>query len=416
MVWNETIWTSESTYYPNGTSLTWITPYIKFLNGDSSHTEGGFSIKHWSPSSGVSTIYKKDETVDVYAGVFQQYVTMPQIGADASGNLYCVFIKLSDTDTLTAEDNISQGQTNFGPLAFGRIWGAKSTDGGATWGDAVQLIPEEDALRQNLRYVGIANKNPDNAVHIIFQTAADVPGTAIGASPDHNTWVNAEIRHWAVPTSLFPSAKTEFWGPDIELVTSSTLGGLEFGDIGDVGTMTKSITVNNVGDQDLVVDGIFGGTKAFTASPASFTVTPGGSQEVEITFMPYTDEPYDTYVAIPNNDPNEFSVGIPVSGQGLPTGVADNPTTLPAEYSLAQNYPNPFNPSTTIQFDVPASGNVKLVVYNTLGKQVAILVDENMTAGSHEIDWQPADLSSGVYFYQLTANDFSSTKKMILMQ
>ena len=416
VVWNETIWTTAGSYYPNGTSLTWLTPYIKFLNGDSSHTEGGFSIKHWSPSTGISTIYKKDETTNVWPGTFQQYVTMPQIGADEDGNLYCLFTKYSDTDTLTEADDISQSETNFGPLSFGRIWGAKSADGGASWGDAVQLIPEEDCIHQNLRYIAVANKNSNDAINILFQNTPDVPGVPIGEGADHNTWANAEMRYWAVPTDLFPESKTEFWGPDIELVTSSTLGGVEFGDIGDVGTATKSFTVKNIGDQDLVVEGIFAGSQAFTASPASFTVVPGGSQEVEITFMPFVEDPYDTYLAIPNNDPNEFSVGIPITGQGLPTGVADSEDTLPTEYALAQNYPNPFNPSTTIQFSLPAAGNVKLVVYNTLGKQVAVLIDENMTAGSHEFNWQPTDLSSGVYFYHLTAGEFNNTKKMVLMQ
>ncbi len=419
IVWNETIWTANSSYYPNGTSLTWITPYITFLNGETSHQEGGFSIKHWSPSTGISTIYRVDETVDVYGGVFQQYITMPQIGADAAGNLYCVFSKMSDTDTLTAADGIAQAETRFGPLAFGRIMGAKSTDGGKTWGDVVQLIPEEDCLRQNLRYVGIANKNGNDAVHLIFQTNADVPGTAIGGSPDHGTWVNAQIRHWAVPTSMFPATKSSFFGPDIQLVTETTLGGLDFGDIAKTGPVSKMLTVKNVGDQELVVTGAFSGSSSFSVVPADFTVPAGGSKEVEIIFNPKVEAQtdYDTYIALPNNDPNEANVGFPVTGSGIfnPSAVSTN-DVLPTAYSLSQNYPNPFNPSTSIQFNIVQDGVVKLAVYNTLGKEVAVLVNGNMEAGSHKIDWQAEELSSGVYFYRLTAGSFSATKKMILMQ
>ena len=416
VVWNTTIWTAQSSYYPNGTSLTWTSPNFQFLDGSITHEEGGFSIQHWSAATGISTVYKYDQTTDVYGGTFQQYITMPQIGADADGNLYCLFTKYSDTDTLLAEDGISQAETRFGPLSFGRIWGAKSTDGGATWGDAVQLIPEEDCFHQNLRYIAVANKNGNDAIHILYQNTPDVPGVSIGANSDHGVYANADMIYWAIPTSAFPEAKTEFWGPDIELVTETTLGGLDFGDIGAEGTATKVLTVKNVGDQELEVTNAFGGAgDVFTVDPASFSVPANGSVDVNIVFRPRSNEPYDTFIALPNNDPNEPNAGFPVTGIGEPTSVADQ-GALPTVYSLSQNYPNPFNPSTSIRYSVVKDGHVKLAVYNTLGKEVAVLVDGNVQAGSHKIDWKADELSSGVYFYKLTAGDFSATKKMILMQ
>jgi hypothetical protein len=422
VVWNERIGVvrADGNYsYPNGMSLTWLTPYIKFLNGDSSHTEGGFAIKHWSPSTGISTIYLYDSTTNVYAGTFQQYVTMPQIGADQAGNLYCLFTKYSDTDTLTAEDDVTQANTDFGPLSFGRIMGAKSTDGGKSWGDVVQLISEEDAYHQNLRYISVANENKNDAIHIIYQNTPDIPGVSIGENSDHNLTTNADILYWAIPTSEFPSTKTQFFGPDIELVTETKFGGLDFGDIGQTGPVSKTMTIKNVGDQELVVTNAFGGNSAFSVEPASFTVPAMGSVEVSIIFEPYTEESmfYDSFIALPNNDPNEPNVGFPVTGMGIfnPSAVSTD-QILPTEYSLSQNYPNPFNPSTSIQFNVVKDGQVKLAVYNTLGKEVAVLIDGNMQAGSHKIDWQADELSSGVYFYRFTAGNFSATKKMILMQ
>jgi len=417
VVWNENVHTGDGSYYPNGYGRWWTTPYVKFLQGDSVHLEGGFSIKHWSPSTGVSTIWYSDENHEVYGGTFQQYVTMPQIGADADGNIYCLFTKYSDADTLMPEDGINQAETNYGPLSFGKIWGAKSKDGGATWGDAVQLISDDDCWHQNLRYIAVANKNPNDVIHILFQNTPDVPGVPIGTNTDHDTWANAEIRHWAVPTSAFPDAKTEFFGPRIELATSSTLGGVDFGDIGDAGQATSTITVMNKGDQDLVVTNAFTGDKAFSVDPSSFTVAPGGSQEVSITFRPTDEFPFSSYLALPNNDKNRGSIGIPLDGVGVPQaeGVAQK-GALPIEYALSQNYPNPFNPSTSIQFSLVTNGKVKLAVYNTVGKEVAVLLDEDMNAGSHTVEWQPAQVSSGVYFYRLTAGEFTATKKMILMQ
>jgi hypothetical protein len=89
---------------------------------------------------------------------------------------------------------------------------------------------------------------------------------------------------------------------------------------------------------------------------------------------------------------------------------------LPTEYALAQNYPNPFNPSTDISFALPNSGQVKLVVYNVLGQEVATLVDQHMDAGNHTVTFQADDYSSGVYFYRLNAEKYTQTLKMMLLK
>ena len=87
-----------------------------------------------------------------------------------------------------------------------------------------------------------------------------------------------------------------------------------------------------------------------------------------------------------------------------------------SEYRLNQNYPNPFNPTTTISFTIPATSNVSLKVFNILGKEVATLVNETKSAGNYSINFNASGLSSGVYFYQLTTDNFTSTKKFTLMK
>ncbi|MBX7043379.1 MAG: CHRD domain-containing protein [Ignavibacteria bacterium] len=89
---------------------------------------------------------------------------------------------------------------------------------------------------------------------------------------------------------------------------------------------------------------------------------------------------------------------------------------IPSEYSLSQNYPNPFNPSTKIDFDIPVDGIVRLAVYDLAGKEVATLVNESRTAGYYSVQYNAADLSSGMYFYSLSVNGFSSTKRMMLVK
>ena len=85
-------------------------------------------------------------------------------------------------------------------------------------------------------------------------------------------------------------------------------------------------------------------------------------------------------------------------------------------FNLGQNYPNPFNPSTTISFGLPHKSDVQLTVYNTLGQQVATLVKDEKEAGYHEVNFDGGGLSSGVYFYRLTAGSFAGTKKLVLLR
>ena len=88
----------------------------------------------------------------------------------------------------------------------------------------------------------------------------------------------------------------------------------------------------------------------------------------------------------------------------------------PSDFKLYHNYPNPFNPITNIKFDIPKSSFVKLVVYNSLGQEVATLVDEKLSAGSYETNWDGTNFPSGVYLYKLETGYFIETRKMVLLK
>ncbi len=89
---------------------------------------------------------------------------------------------------------------------------------------------------------------------------------------------------------------------------------------------------------------------------------------------------------------------------------------IPNYYSLAQNYPNPFNPATKITYTLPKSGNVELRVYDLIGREVAVLVNELKQPGIHTVDFNASRLASGIYFYRIKSGDFSDVKKMILVK
>ncbi len=89
---------------------------------------------------------------------------------------------------------------------------------------------------------------------------------------------------------------------------------------------------------------------------------------------------------------------------------------IPSAFKLKQNYPNPFNPATIIEFSVPKSSYVKLAVYDMTGKEVDVLVSQNLNAGIFKTNWDASKYSSGVYFYTIRADDYHDSKKMILIK
>lgn len=97
-------------------------------------------------------------------------------------------------------------------------------------------------------------------------------------------------------------------------------------------------------------------------------------------------------------------------------GITNTSSNIPERYILSQNYPNPFNPTTKIDFAIPKNGLVKIAVYDILGRQVSNLVNQNLTAGTYSIDFNGANLNSGIFFYRIEADGFVETKKMLLIK
>jgi len=120
---------------------------------------------------------------------------------------------------------------------------------------------------------------------------------------------------------------------------------------------------------------------------------------------------------IDNDGAFEYSKVVTVDLSNI-TSVEDE---MNYEFSLEQNYPNPFNPTTTIKFTIPSdvrheTQDVRLIVFNSLGQQVATLVNEQKSPGNYEVQFDGSKLSSGIYFYKLTSGEFTQTKKLMLLK
>lgn len=110
------------------------------------------------------------------------------------------------------------------------------------------------------------------------------------------------------------------------------------------------------------------------------------------------------------------STGAKIFKRTFVVSVENISSEIPTEYKLEQNYPNPFNPSTTIQFSIPEESFLRLEIFNSLGEKVSTLVSEELNAGSYKYEWNAMNLASGIYFYKLSANEFSQTKKLTLLK
>jgi plastocyanin len=182
----------------------------------------------------------------------------------------------------------------------------------------------------------------------------------------------------------------------------------------------------------------FGGTLGLVYSPNSLSVSVGDTIEwqgdfsthpLSSTTIPATAASwhngsgtvFDYVVMVPGTYNYQcdvhFSFGMVGSFVATATGVeGEESAGEPSSFRLYQNSPNPFNPSTSIRFDIPQTSQVRLVVYNVLGQQVATLANDVRPAGRYTVLFDAGKLASGVYLYRLTAGDFVATRRLMLLR
>ena len=133
----------------------------------------------------------------------------------------------------------------------------------------------------------------------------------------------------------------------------------------------------------------------------------------------WLDSKQNNYVYIFNHLTNAWKFAMNIMGSNLKKQAFDNyseETNLPHEFKLEQNYPNPFNPSTRIRYQLPENRYVSLKIYDVQGNLVATLVDKDMDAGYHVVEWTASGFASGVYFYRIKSGSFVATKRLLLLK
>jgi len=203
---------------------------------------------------------------------------------------------------------------------------------------------------------------------------------------------------------------------------------VQFPPTGVLQTSRHDVLVGNIGTVDLEVKGVSSSSTEFAAAPSAFSLPPGASTALTITYAPLRAGEDAAVVTLDTNDPNAATVTIRVGGEAVEgtsarTSLANvvTPQSPPERTALHPNVPNPFNPSTTIAYDVRDAATVTIAVYDVRGRLVRTLVHEEKPPGRYATLWDGTDdggvgVASGIYFCRFVAGEFTQTEKIVLLK
>lgn len=397
----------------------YITPEIVYATG----AMNVFTDKSFSALDGRASFNNNGMPIDIYSngiefstGAFfkstdggkswKKYGTMPE---DCYYVTYCDFI---DANTGIAIGSIIDTNTNIQTKIL------KTTNGGLTWFKTMN-----DLIVRDLSSVNFVNEN------VAFATGFEFNGTHELSSIIKTT--NGGVNWTSITRDSVKYTKVHFINNNTGYVSGTNFAGAII-----LKTTNQGSNWNTIYTRDsLILEGInfYGesgvgiayGEKFYTGDnyvPSVLRTTDFGATwslqtisesapNVNVTSSSMIDK-YNYFIA-----GGTFQEGrIYNTKNGGSTSINNNGGIVTSDYSLSQNFPNPFNPATSIKFNLPVRSNVTLKVYNGLGKEIIELVNEQKAEGSYEIKFDASNLPSGVYYYKLTSDNFSDTKKMILIK
>lgn len=203
-----------------------------------------------------------------------------------------------------------------------------------------------------------------------------------------------------------------FEAAPLPVLTLTPADTMDFGGVAVDGSAQLTLSLENTGAAVLQVTSITV-PDGYSVTPSAHGIPIGQTRTSTITFAPTAAQVYSGYITVTSNDENSPHT-VYITGSG--TEDADDVTGLVTEYYVATSYPNPFNPETTISFAIPKAEQVSVVIFNTVGQEVAVLNNGRLDAGVHSFTFNGADLPSGIYFTRIEADGFSQTLKNVLMK
>jgi photosystem II stability/assembly factor-like uncharacterized protein len=329
-----------------------------------------------------------------------------------------------------------QGSGNLTGWAAASSGIYKTTDGGLNWVQQLTTTPFIDMYFTDintgvaLRSINQLRRTTDGGMNYSTITITNEAGLTARAlsAPNLSAWYVLSSKTSADSSFIFKSTdQGETWtevsrtnGIFLTITFVNSLNGIIAGEDGKLKrTFNAGMTwdsANTGVTVDLLYSKYVGGVTAYAVGDNRTIIktTNGGftwiSQSTGIATLRGID-------ALPND---AFAITCGVGGTILRTtnltGVTQAGNNIPEGFSLGQNYPNPFNPETNILFTLSEEGSVNLAVFDILGKEITVLINGNLTPGNYSLSFNASNLPSGMYFYRLIADNFTETKKMILIK
>ena len=293
------------------------------------------------------------------------------------------FISPSHTPTIAAEgSNIHISWTDSREV-FPEVYYKRSTDSGITWGNDIP-ITEADFINSEFSSISVSG----STVHIVWVDSKN-SNTEIYYRRSTNSGVS-----WEAETRLTNNSAVSVFP---SLAVSGSAAHIVWNDMRDG---NHEIYYKNSTDGGVTWGTDIRLTNNPEISQNSFIAVSGSV--LHVVWRDSRDGNFEIYYKRdPTGNPNAINI---ISGE------------VPDGFSLSQNYPNPFNPITNIEFSVPKTGIVKLTVFDILGREIALLVNENLNTGTYKADFDASNLPNGVYFYKMQTENFTDVKKMILIK
>jgi photosystem II stability/assembly factor-like uncharacterized protein len=291
----------------------------------------------------------------------------------------------------------------------------RSTNGGTGWTSVASLSSKVLSLA--------SSSTSTDTVYAGTIPVTSGPAATIYRSTNGTTFT--DVASGQVP-NRFPTDISV--NPNNSAEVYATFGGFGTGHVyksSNAGLNWTNISGNlpDVPHQCVVVDPLYPQNIYVGNDLAVYVTTNSGAQWFEYrNSMPYAIV-FDLTIVYPNRHIRATTHGNGVYERSLvqnPVGISQIGSEIPKKFALYQNYPNPFNPNTKIRFDIPPGISrgafVQVEIYDISGKRVSTLINKQMSPGTYEVEWNALGYSSGVYFYRITAGEYTGTKKMIIVK
>jgi hypothetical protein len=196
---------------------------------------------------------------------------------------------------------------------------------------------------------------------------------------------------------------------------SMSVTNINFGSVPLRSSKEDSVLITNPGTDTLRITTITSTNKSFVFAPSTLKLAPSSDAYLLVTFTPHDTSGQTTFIILTTNTSSSPDT-LTASGNGVTTTAVTDGVSVPAVFAISQNYPNPFNPTTLVDYSIPQTTFVLIMVYDVLGREVARLANEVKRPGKYSVKYDGTNVPSGIYFYSIQAGNFHQVRKMLLIK